>query len=352
MSRQQLFAAFFFAAFLFLLYEFYRMFREFLAPLAWAALLALIFYPLYLRLTHVLRGRDSLASFIFTTIVILVVIVPTVFLTVLLANESVTLYQRSGEFIASGDLQRLLDRVKGSTPGRTWTLVSDVLHTWNVDLAAIAVTGANALSNFLMSQATDIAKNVVAFVINFFLTTFALFFFFRDGSRMIGAFRDLLPMEAQHKDLVLTRLYDTLSAVVHGTLVTAAAQGILAGVGFWAVGVPFAIFLGCAAAFLSLLPFGAPVVWGLVALYLGLSGAVGRALLIVAWGTLVVGTVDNIIRPLIIGGRTEIPTILLFFGIFGGLQAYGFLGVFLAPAVIAILVAFVRIYQEQYGTAG
>jgi predicted PurR-regulated permease PerM len=352
MSRQQLFAAFFFSVFLFLLYELYRMFREFLAPLAWAALLALIFYPLYTRLTHWLRGRDSLASFIFTTIVILVVIVPTVLLTVLLANESVTLYQRSSEFIASGELRQWAEHLKASAPGRTWTLLSELLQVWNIDVGAIAVTGANAVSNFLMSQATDVAKNLLAFVVNFFLTTFALFFFFRDGSRMVHAFRDLLPMESEHKELVLGRLYDTLSAVVHGSLVTAAAQGFLAGVGFWAVGMPFAIFLGCAAAFLSLLPFGAPLVWGIVAIYLGMSGALLRAVVIVAWGTLVVGTVDNLIRPLIIGERAEIPTILLFFGIFGGLQAYGFLGVFLAPAVIAILVAFVRIYKEQYGTVG
>jgi len=283
--------------------------------------------------------------------VILVVIVPTVILTVLLANESVALYQKSGEFISSGQLQEVLEHVKASTPARAWRLSADILGAWNVDLASLAVSGANALSGFLVSQAADVAKNVASFVLDFFLTTFALFFFFRDGSRMVAAFRDVLPMETEHKEMVLTRLYETLSAVVHGTLVTAAAQGFLAGLGFWVTGVPFAVFLGCAAAFFSLLPFGAPIVWGLVALYLAVIGSVGRAILIVLWGTLVVGTVDNVIRPLMIGGRTEIPTILLFFGILGGLQAYGFLGVFLAPAVIAILVAFVRIYEEQYHTA-
>lgn len=351
MTRQQLFAAFFFAVFLFLLYQFYLMFQEFLAPLAWAALLALFFYPLYSRLTRLLHGRNSLASFIFTTIVILVVIVPTVFLTIPLANESVALYQRSGKFLSSGELQEFVNHLKASTPARAWQVISSMLQTWNIDLAALAVTAANALSNFLVSQATGIAKNLAMFVVDFFLTTFALFFFFRDGSRMVGAIHDLLPMEPAHKDMVLTRLYDTLSAVVHGTLATAAAQGVLAGLGFWIAGVPFVVFLGAASAFFSLLPFGAPVVWGLVALYLGFTGRIGAAILLAIWGILVVGTVDNFVRPLIIGGRAEIPTILLFFGILGGLQAYGFLGVFLAPAVIAILVAFVGIYKEQYGTA-
>jgi predicted PurR-regulated permease PerM len=351
MTRQQLFAAFFFAVFLFLLYQFYQMFRLFLVPLTWAGLLAIMFYPLHTGLTHLLRGRNSVASFVFTTLVILLVIVPTVLLSVLLANESVVFYQRCGEFLSSGQLQKLLERLQASTPAQAWKLIAPVLDAWKVDIASIAVTGANALSGFLVSQAADVAKNVAAFVVNFFLTTFALFFFFRDGSRMTQAVHDLLPMEPAHKDMVFARLYETLSAVIHGTLATAAAQGVLAGIGFWIAGVPFAVFLGCASAFFSLLPMGAPVVWGLVAIYLGVTGSLGRAVLLAIWGTLVVGTVDNVIRPLMIGGRTEIPTILLFFGILGGLQAYGFLGVFLAPAVIAILVAFVRIYKEQYAGA-
>ncbi len=351
MTRQQLFAAFFFGVFFFLLYEFYRIFSVFLQPLTWAALLAFIFYPLHVHLTRLLRGRDSLASFCFTTMVILVVMVPTVFVTILLANESVALYQNAADFISSGQLQQFFDKLKASAPARASRLVIPLLAAWNVDLASLAMTAGNGLSTFLVSQAAGIAKNVATFVVDFFLTTFALFFFFRDGSRMIRGIRSMLPMEPEHKDMVLGRLYDTLSAVVQGTLVVGAAQGVFLGLGIWALGVPFAILLGCAAAFFSLLPTGSVVVWGGVAAYLALAGAYGRALLLVVWGTVVISTLDNVIRPLIIGERTEIPTILLFFGILGGLQAYGLLGVFLAPVVIAMVVAFFRIYKERYSTA-
>jgi predicted PurR-regulated permease PerM len=351
MTRQHLFAAFFFAVFLFLLFQFYRMFSVFIAPLAWAALLAFIFYPLYTRLTRWLQGRNGLAAFLLTTGVILAVMVPTVFVIILLANESAALYQRSTEFFNGPGMREAVDRLRASTPARAWGLWSRVLQDWNVDLADMAAKGTNAVSSFLVSQAADILKNVAAFIIDFFLTTFTLFFFFRDGARMVGGIRDLLPMEPEHKDLVLQRLHETLSAVVQGTLITAAAQGALAGVGFAALGVPFAVFLGCASAFASLLPFGAPFVWGAVAIYLGAIGFIARAIILIAWGILVVGTIDNFVRPLLIGGSTEIPTILLFFGILGGLQAYGFLGVFLAPVVIATLVGFVRIYREQYGNA-
>ena len=351
MTRQQLFAAFFFAVFFFLLYQFYRIFGVFLVPLTWAALLAFIFYPLHARLTVALRGRNSLAAFCFTTLVILVVMVPTVLLIILLANESVALYQSSSEVVASGQLQQLFEKLKASAPARASKTLIPMLESWNIDIAAVAMKAGNALSTFLVSQAAGIAKNVAAFVVDFFLTTFALFFFFRDGARIVGGIRGMLPMEPEYKDLVLRRLYDTLSAVVQGTLAVAALQGVFLGLGFWALGVPFAIFLGCAAAFFSLLPLGSTAVWGGVAVYLLFLGLFWRVLLLAIWGTAVLGVLDNVIRPLMIGERAEIPTVLLFFGILGGLQAYGLRGVFLAPVVIAMVVAFFRIYKERYSTA-
>jgi predicted PurR-regulated permease PerM len=350
MTRQQLFAAFFFAVFLFLLYQFYRIFEGFLAPLAWAALLALVFYPGQELLTRWLRGREGIAAFLLTTLVIGVVILPTIGLVVLVAQESVVLYERSSAFVAEGGPQRLVQQINESSLGRLWDLVAPTLSTWEIDVAGVGVKGANAVSSFLMGQATGIAKNILAFIADFFLCTLALFFFFRDGRRMLTAIRSLLPMEVAHKDLVLQRFGDALSAVVQGSLLVAVAQGTLAGVGYWVLGVPFAVFLGCATAFISLIPMGTPLAWGSVAAYLFLSGSAGKGIALVAWGILGIGTIDNIIRPLVIGGRTEIPTIYLFFGILGGLKVYGFLGMFLAPAVIAMLVAFVRIYREQYAT--
>lgn len=350
MTRQPLFVVFFFAVLLFLFYQFYLMFSIFLIPLTWAALLAIVFYPVHARLTHLLRGRNSLASFIFTTIVIGTVIVPTVLLSLLLASESVAVYQWSRDFLAADKLPELMDRIESWAPTRAVRVFMPILQSWNVDIAGVAVAAANGVSSFLVSQATDFAKNLATFIVNFFLTTFALFFFFRDGARMVAAIRDLVPMEPEHKDLILTRLYDTVAAVVQGTMVTSTAQGLLTGFGFFVLGVPFAVFLGCAAAFASLLPLGTPLIWGPVAIYLAISGSMTRAIILLIWGIVVVGMVDNLLRPLLIGGRAEIPTLFLFFGMLGGLQAYGFLGIFLAPAVIAILVAFLKIYREQYST--
>lgn len=349
MSRQQLFAAFFFSVFLFLLYQLYLMFEGFLAPLAWAALLATVFHPIQVRLVRWLGGRHNLAAFTLTTAVIGGVILPTLLIVALVASESVLLYERISGFVAAGGLTSLQERLQDSSLGRLWAWLSPWAQLWNVDLGALGVRTTNAVSGFLVAQATGIAKNIVGFLVDFFLCTVALFFLLRDGARMLAAFRELLPMESAHRDLVLGRFADTLSAVVQGTLLTALAQGFLAGVGYIVLGVPFAVFLGCATAFLALIPLGTPIAWGGVALYLFATDHVLRAVIQLVWGTLVISAVDNVIRPLVIGGRTRIPTIVLFFGILGGLQVYGFLGIFLAPAVIAMLVAFARIYREEYG---
>lgn len=355
MTRQHLFAAFFFAALLYLLFQFYVIFSVFLGPLTWAALLALVFYPVNERLVTLLRGRYTVAAFLLTTLVILVVMVPTILVTVLLGTESVAVYQRLQELVGSDQapalVQRLLDWFRASPLNQIWQHVGPRMAAWNINVSATALKLSDAVSSFLVAQATGVAKNAVRFVVNFFLTTIALFFFFRDGERMMRSLRDLIPMEPSHKNAVFSRLYDTLSAVVQGTLVTAAAQGFLAGVGFWFLDVPFAVILGCATAFLSLLPAGAALIWIGVVIYLFAEGALLRAVILLVWGTVVVSGVDNVLRPLIIGGRTRIPTVFLFFGILGGLQAYGFVGIFLAPAVIAILVAFIRIYQEVYAGA-
>ncbi|GBD25650.1 hypothetical protein HRbin30_00974 [bacterium HR30] len=351
MTRSQLFAAFFFSVFLFLLYQLYRMFEGFLAPLAWAALLALIFHPVQKRLVRWFRGRQGLAAFALTTLVIGGVILPGLLLLALVANESVLLYQRIATMVAEGGVTAWWLSLQDSWLGRLWNYAEPLLAQWNVDLANIGVKVTNAISGFLVTQATAIAKNIVGFLVDFFLCTVALFFLLRDGERMIVALRDLLPMEPRYRDLVLERFSDALTAVVQGSLLTALAQGTLAGLGYVVLGVPFAVFLGCATALISLVPMGTPVAWGSVAIYLFATGHPVKGLIQVLWGLLVVSAIDNVIRPWIIGGRTRIPTILLFFGILGGLQAYGFLGVFLAPAVIALLVAFIRIYREEYKMA-
>lgn len=348
MRREHIFAAFFLLAFLFLLYQFYRIFHEFVGPLSYAALLAFLFYSPYRALRGVLSGREGLAAALMTLAVVLLVIVPMFYLLALITRQSVSFYEDVSEFVTSGRIHDVMEAVRTSRVGQYWSEIGPSLEEVKNNLPDVALRGTQTVSTFLVAQAPAAAANVLRAVVNFFFAVFALFFFFRDGERMIDALRDLIPLEEGVKRSVIALFSDTLSAVVLGSVLTGAAQGILGGIAYWVLGVPFALLLAGATAFMSFLPFGGPVVWIGVVIYFAIIGSYWRALLMLAWGVLVIGTADNIIRPIVIGGRTQISTVFLFFGILGGLQAYGFLGMFLGPAIIAILIAFARIFREQY----
>lgn len=349
MTRQQLFAAFFFAVFLFLLTQLYSLFAVFLVPLVWTVIFVLTFYPLYSMLLRALGGRQTLASLLMTLLIVHLIAVPISFFSGVLTAQAIDFYQRVQGAVQSGELQNFLASWQDTFLGRLWKKWGPGLLTSDIDLPALAMQGANTASQFIVNQLTGIAKNIAVFLFDFLIVGFSLFFLFRDGEGLYKTLRDLIPMEPEHKDEVFQRFYETVSAVVQGMLATAAAQGVLAWVGFWALGVPFSFFLASAAALLSLQPIGgSAVVWLPCALYLGFAGSWTKGIILIAYGTLIISGIDNVIKPLIIGGRTKLPTLFLFFGILGGLQAYGFLGIFLGPVLLATILAFVNIYKEVY----
>jgi predicted PurR-regulated permease PerM len=349
-SREQLFAAFFFAVFLFLLYQLYLFVAPFFAPLLWAAILALAFYPLTTRLVRLFRGRRSLAAFALVLLVTVIAILPAFYLGSVLVAEATGAYRRLQHAVQQGEVVALMAQIRDSPLGGLWTRAVRLLEQFSLDLSDLLLRGANWLSDQIVGQATNLARNVLVSVVNFLLMLVALFFFFRDGEAMAGRVRELLPMDAEHKDAIFARLYSTLTAVVQSMVLTAVAQGVLGGIGYGLIGgLTFTVFLGFLTAIASFLPLVGPaLVWGAAAIYLFLVGDVGRAVGLALWGALVVSTADNWIKPLFISGRAKLPTFLLLIAILGGLQVYGFLGVFLGPVILAILVAFVDIYREEY----
>jgi len=344
-AREQVFAGFFFAMFLFLLYQLYRVFTPFLGPIVWAAVLALVFYPLYVRVLRALRGNITLASAALTLIVTISIAVPTVSLSTVVTQESVGLYQQVTEWVRSGRLDQRVAELRASRIGRFAQRLRG--QGWEMDWSALVQRGADTVS----SQVTTFARNVAVFLLDFSIMLFTLFFFFRDGDRMLASLRRLIPMDAADKDAIFRRLYETLSAVMRGMVVTAVVQGVLLWVGLALLGVPYAAFLGVACGIMSLVPLiGSAAVWIPCVIYLAVAGEALQAACLGVYGTLVVSSVDNVLRPLVIGGAARLPTLFLFFGMLGGVEAYGILGIFLGPVLLSILVSFVQIYQTQYAT--
>jgi predicted PurR-regulated permease PerM len=349
--RESLFAAFFFAVFLFLLHELYLFVVPFLRPLGAAAILALTFYPATAWLTRRFRGSRGLAALVLLLVVTAGAIMPSIYLGSVMVQQASTAYGRVQEAATTGEFDQWRAQLEQSTPGRLWTRVAGpFLAVVPLDPKDLLLKASNWVTQEFVGGTTALARNILVTVFNFMLMLVALFFFFRDGEHMAHGIRELLPMEPAHKEAIFQRLYDTLSAVVQSMVATAVTQGLLAGIGYWLIAdLTFSAFLGYLTGLAAFLPLAGPaLVWSGVVVWLWIVGASGRALGMLLWGVLVVSAVDNLIKPLIIGGRANLPTFPLLIALLGGISVYGMLGVFVGPVLLAILFSFIQIYQEQY----
>jgi predicted PurR-regulated permease PerM len=196
------------------------------------------------------------------------------------------------------------------------------------------------------------AMNLVEVGTDFLIMLFTLFFLFRDSPSLLRTVRQALPIDQQAKSEILSSVDQTVVAVVRGTLLTAIAQGFVAGMIYWLLGIPFPLLLGTLSGFLSLLPVGGTaLVWVPVAIYLFLSGAIWQAIVLVAVGAGIVGLMDNVLHPLLVGTGVDLPLIVLFFATLGGLAYFGFIGLFLGPIVVALAKATFHIFRQNYQRA-
>jgi predicted PurR-regulated permease PerM len=348
-SREQLFAAFFFVVLLFLLHELYRFVLPFAGPLAWAAILALVFFPLANRLTRTFGGRRSIAAGMLVLAITVLAILPSIYLGSLLVRQAAAAYGWLKDALEPGATQALVERLRASRLGGLWHTVAPMAGSLSIDLSDIALRATSWISDQIVGQATAIARNALGTLGRFLLMLVALFFFLRDGDGMARGLRDLIPMERGYKDAIFARFTTTLTAVVQSMVLTAVLQGCLAGLGYALAGLSFALFLAFLTGLASFLPLAGPaLIWSSAAVYLALTGHTGAAVFLALWGAGIVSSVDNLIKPLFIGGQARLPTFPLLLAILGGLVVYGFLGVFVGPVILAILLSFLDIYREEY----
>jgi predicted PurR-regulated permease PerM len=349
MTRQQLFAVCFFAVLLVLFYQIAVIFSPFLLPILWAAILAHVAFPLHARLTALLKGRETASAWLLTLGIMALVVVPVVFLTLLLIQEVGIAYDAISAWVQSGGVKRLPAQLAHlPLGGRMQDFISRHV-TSSRDLETFFLQSSKALSGFVLDQVAGLAKNAFLLAANFLVMIVTLFFFFRDGRRFLDGLYQIIPLEDSHKAKIFSRLDQTITAVVKGIVITAIVQGVLAGIAYAALDVPVPVFLLALTIVLAPLPFGGTaLVWGPVTLYLLWVGPVWKGLAMLAWGAGVVTMVDNVLRPLLIGQGAKLPTLFLFFSILGGLGAYGLIGLFLGPILLAILLTAIQIYREEY----
>jgi predicted PurR-regulated permease PerM len=352
LNKTWLVTAFFFALLSLILYGAFLILTPFLTAITWAVILAILVYPLYAGLLQLMRGRATLAAITVIVVITLIVILPGVELVRFLADETVSLVQSVRSLLDEEGKQEWLAKPWVKEVLGWWNMVSFRLVDFKINWKELLVQGAQSSSTFLVTQVKGIAQNVLAFTINFIIALFTLFFVLRDGAEFLSRVQRLLPMDREHQERLLRNVVDAVTAVVHGTLVVATVQGLLAGLAYWALGVPFAALWGVVTAFAALLPVGGSTMVTVPAsIYLFLQGETVRGLILLIWSLGVVGMVDNILKPLLIGNRLGVPVLFLFFGILGGLALFGALGIILGPAVFALLRALLDLYSEEYSNS-
>ncbi|MDY0268543.1 AI-2E family transporter [Trichloromonas sp.] len=307
----------------------------FLSPLAWAGVLAYASWPVAQWLRKKCGGGDSLAAGLMTALVALTLFLPLFWLGWLAQQEVSRLYPLFQEFVTLPP--PVPDWLRGVPGLSDW--LSQKRELLLADPHSVIAAGKIWLKAH-SSQAAALVGGLGRNLVKLVLVVLILFFFYRDGTRIMLELRHVLERYlGARAHGYLKAVADTNRAVVYGVLLTALVQGSLAGAGYWVAGLDSPVTLGTMTALFALIPFGTPLLWGGAGLWLLSQGKVGAALGMWAWGALVVSQADNLLRPLFISSVSAIPFLLVLFGVLGGILAFGLVGLFVGPIVLAVVWA-------------
>jgi predicted PurR-regulated permease PerM len=325
-----------------------RMIQPFLGAILWALFLAFMLAPANEALRRALGGRAGVAALVLTIASILLILLPTAYLGVAFARQAGELVGRIQELTQRYEISRPDDILRVPMLERLLERLSAYAPVGVTEIQAWLVEGGQAMLRPLMAASGAILAGALGGAVQFFLMLFVLFFFLRDGADMCRRALRLIPMDPGRKAMLVGHLAAVTRAVVVGMLLTAVAQGILTGIGFAIVGLPSPVVFGVLTAIASLAPLVGPaLVWAPAAVVLFAQGRVGAGIFLAIWSLALVGTADNVLRPLVVSGRAQISTLPVFLGLMGGLSAFGMIGMVLGPVIVALVIALLRFIEES-----
>ncbi len=319
----------------------------FLKPLLLGGLLAGLFWPLYRWMTRVLRGRKSLAAGLTLLLLFLLVAGPISAFIGVVVNQAIA--------ISNDAIPWVKEHVGSATAFNA--------HDWLVErfpslaayvpqqeqIADSAAKIAKATGTYLVAGATNLTAGTATFLLNLFVMLYAMFFFLRDGRAILERIFYYIPLDHEDELRLLERLTSVTRATIKGTLVIGMIQGALAGLGFWAAGLDGAAFWGTIMTVLSVVPgIGAALVWVPAVIYLFIIGKTFTAILLLAWCAAIVGTVDNVLRPRLVGKDAKMPDLLILIGTLGGLFLFGPIGFIVGPLVCGLFLTVLDIYGSTF----
>jgi predicted PurR-regulated permease PerM len=348
MNEHNIERAFFFALLFAVTLAFLWLIRGFLQPIFWAIALGIVVYPLHARLLARLGNREALAAGLGVVVVVVVVILPLLGVGAAVTREATALYQRldTGEI----DVRALYSRFTASVPQ-----VGELLGSIGIDPSQIESSvseAAVAASQLIATQALAFGQNTLRVTVFFFLMLYLLFFFLRDGQRLLEGLVRALPLGDHRERHLLARFAEVSRATIKGTLVVGIAQGAIGGVAFALIGIGAPVLWGVVMALLSIVPaVGPALVWLPAAIVLIGTGQVVAGIVLILVGVFVIGMVDNVLRPILVGRDTRLPDYLILLSTLGGLAAFGLAGIIIGPIIAAFFLSIWNMAEREFGPA-
>ena len=321
------------------LYLCWLMIKPFLGVLMWAAVLVIVFYPVHRRLVQ-RTNRPALSALLSCVLVILTILVPVSLVTVAVVSELTGAVQN-----VQAAINYVLDPNSPMT-GRLLGWLGRFIDVQKLLSGEYLAEQLGGMSGGLAGRTLGVIGGVIGAIVQMFFVIFTMYYLFRDGDRIFDTIKNALPLNEDQSLAIMERATEVVGASVYGVLAIAVIQGTLGGLAFWVLGVPSAIVWGVVMTFLSMIPMlGSFLVWMPAAIYLALTGHYLKAAFLVLWGTLVIGMIDNFLRPKLVGGRTRLHELLIFFAVLGGLQVFGVLGIVLGPVVLALAMSLLEVFR-------
>ncbi|HCM41985.1 MAG TPA: AI-2E family transporter [Candidatus Omnitrophota bacterium] len=349
MKREQLISVVFLLVLVYVAWQIFSIFSVFTNAILGAAILAFLFYPIQRQFLKWFPRQNVLLSALLTALIFLIVIPPFVVLIFSLSSQIIELTQSAYQFVQKGGVEKLILEIQNQSWYQSldskivdWTPIKDTAADW-------ILSSARKLGNITALEVGALTKNIFAITLNVFFMSVLVFVFLKDGPQIYDFLYQIAPFEEKTKKTISDQIKGTFEAVIRGQILTSFAQAIVAGGLFSAVGIRAYLFFGVLTFILSMIPVGgAALVWAPLAAWLFFTGFKIQAIILAVGGVTIISLLDNVIKPAVIGEKTKLPYFLLFFGILGGLAVYGFVGVFIAPVVLSLFFALVKIYREEY----
>jgi predicted PurR-regulated permease PerM len=331
-----------------LTYLLFVILSPFQGTLVWAAAIGVITYPLYERLLLRCKGREVSASGLMILAVLMAGILPLIGLILALSREASQAYKYLESAAAGGRLPALEDVLLHPSVAPWLETMRPLTSSLGLELDAMLLPAAKRMLTYMLNFSTGILKDVLGFFAKLVLMLITLFFIYRDGVRFLRRFWQVVAIGEQLRAIICETITRVLRAVVYGIFLTCLVQGALGGLGFWVAGLPSPFLFGALMAIGAAIPLvGTAVVWLPGAIYLLVKGQTLYGVLLLGWGALVVSSIDNVLRPLLISGKAKLPILVIILGVLGGFLTFGLSGVVAGPVILALVMVFFEVYRVE-----